>query len=451
MTTQVDAVAWLNQQPGQHLDYDHQYGQQCVDFFNFYYQYVTGDGPYIDGYGVPGAKDLWNIDNNRFAKIPDSSTLVPQPGDVAVYGAAWGSGNGHVEVVVSHDDNGCTFIGENEHNDPTQGVVMVYRTWIQMRGLIGVMRFSWTVPAAQSQYTTTPITPKQVKVKPGMHEWNLALADFETVCNNPFTTAGNNQIITVAATLVRPDFSQFSYYLENASSPIGWNTLDCDDYFPPAPPVIVSPYIPPAAPVNVPIATIPIQLVINVPAYQSATDAMNRTNKWQTLDYGNYLVYQTALNGMKQIAKVVNGTKYWINPADNMKVPPLVVQTSANVQASFKWFFPTHEPVEYKVLQTVLVKDLLHGSPNIQITAGHNIDIYGSFEMGGRTYLRPLTSLNDKGIYSFYGIQTSDIYSGAPYLENEFDLGDEITSKWESFYDKAIKTIEGIFRLKRGK
>lgn len=147
MKTQQEALTWLNAQIGQRLDYDHVYGDQCVDFFNFYYQFVTGDGPFLDGYQVTGAKSLFGVTNSRLDRIVDSNTLVPQPGDVAVYGATWGNGNGHVEVCISSDAHGSFFIGENEHGNPSEGVVKVYRTWAQMRGLEGVLRFHFAQPA----------------------------------------------------------------------------------------------------------------------------------------------------------------------------------------------------------------------------------------------------------------------------------------------------------------
>lgn len=140
MVTQNQTDAWLGEQVGQHLDYDQQYGQQCFDFFNYYYQFVTGDGPYADGYGVEGAKDIWDIPTDFFDKIPDSNNLTPNVGDVLIYGPSWGGGFGHVEVCRWSDDGGCHVIGENEHNNSNEGVVEVYRSWASMRGLIGVMR-----------------------------------------------------------------------------------------------------------------------------------------------------------------------------------------------------------------------------------------------------------------------------------------------------------------------
>lgn len=173
MVTQDMADVWLGQQVGKHLDYDNLYGQQCFDFFNFYYQFVTGRNPYSDGYAVPGAKDIWNVPTDKFDKIPDSNSLVPNVGDVLVYGASWGGGFGHVEVCRWSDHSGCHVIGENEHNNANEGVVEVYRSWASMRGLIGVMRPRFAPkpqPAppqeAPSEPTQVPDPPAPVPVNP---------------------------------------------------------------------------------------------------------------------------------------------------------------------------------------------------------------------------------------------------------------------------------------------
>jgi hypothetical protein len=157
MVTENQADVWLGQQVGQHLDYDQQYGQQCFDFFNYYYQYISGRGPYGDGYGVLGAKDIWDVPTVLFDKIPDSRTLVPNVGDALIYGSTWGGGYGHVEVCRWSDDNGCHVIGENEHGNPSEGVVEVYRSWAGMRGLIGVMR---------PRFSPDPTPPQEVPSEP---------------------------------------------------------------------------------------------------------------------------------------------------------------------------------------------------------------------------------------------------------------------------------------------
>lgn len=141
--TQTEAVSWLKNQVGQYRNYDGLYANQCVDLFNFYYQFLTGVSPYSKGYGVPGAKDLWNVATDVFVKIADSSTLEPQPGDVLIYGASWGGGWGHVEMVEYTNANGCGVIGNNMLGNPTAPATRAFRTWAGMRGLIGVMRPKW--------------------------------------------------------------------------------------------------------------------------------------------------------------------------------------------------------------------------------------------------------------------------------------------------------------------
>lgn len=102
--TRESAIAWCQSKLGQGLNFDGLYGCQCTDFFNYYYQYIVGSNPYSHGYGVPGAKDLWNVVNPRFNFIknnPNDFNQLPKPGDIMIYsGAMPGSGGyGHVAIV----------------------------------------------------------------------------------------------------------------------------------------------------------------------------------------------------------------------------------------------------------------------------------------------------------------------------------------------------------------
>lgn len=49
MVQHEQALEWLGQTIGMHLDYDGVHGQQCFDYFNYYYEYITGRKPYGDG------------------------------------------------------------------------------------------------------------------------------------------------------------------------------------------------------------------------------------------------------------------------------------------------------------------------------------------------------------------------------------------------------------------
>ena len=155
--TRQDALNWLNAQKGKSLDYDGVYGIQCVDFFNYYYLYLTGRNPYTDGYGVPGAKDLWNIATSRFTKIannPNDANQLPSVGDILIYNSSWGGGFGHVEVVIGVDQKGFTAIGQRQ-TEANRSATAVYRTWAQsVGGLIGWLSFNGFI-------TSSPIATNQ--------------------------------------------------------------------------------------------------------------------------------------------------------------------------------------------------------------------------------------------------------------------------------------------------
>ena len=154
--TRQDALNWLNAQKGKSLDYDGVYGIQCVDFFNYYYLYLTGRNPYPDGYGVNGAKDLWSVATSRFTKIannPNDANQIPAVGDILIYNSSWGGGFGHVEVVLSADKKGFTAIGQRQ-SETNRSATAVYRTWAQaVGGLIGWLSFNG--------FTTNNLQPNQ--------------------------------------------------------------------------------------------------------------------------------------------------------------------------------------------------------------------------------------------------------------------------------------------------
>lgn len=232
----------------------------------------------------------------------------------------------------------------------------------------------------------------------------------------------------------------------------------------PTPPSVPSPApLPPPSPVPTPVIAPPViapsrevyPIKVTIPKYASMTDALNKTNPTGVLNASptNYYAFNT-LNGMVSITTQPGMSQgIWINPTENVVQTPVPTktETSADVMKSWHWGYATHEPAEYKIIRDYMVKDLLRTGHDIQIKAGHTIDIYGSFVKDGTTYLRPLTSVDDKGLYYWYGIPTSNIHTGEPYLENEFDVVDQVQEHWESFYDKIVNTIEGIFHPKKRK
>lgn len=152
--TRADAVAWLNAQNGKALDYDNAYSIQCFDFFNYYYQYITGRNPYGDGYGVVGAKDIWTVPTSRFTKVannPNDANQTPSPGDILIYGVGT---YGHVNVCLSADANGVTTIGQNENsrNDPAQILTRSWATVVGNLKLIGWLSFNGFTANAEVAY-----------------------------------------------------------------------------------------------------------------------------------------------------------------------------------------------------------------------------------------------------------------------------------------------------------
>lgn len=97
---------------GTYLDFDHQFGNQCVDLVATYCVQVLGHEPYY-----ANAADWWyNYDNkNWYTKIPNSPAAVPQKGDIVIWDhSSPGSGGaGHIDVWLSGDING--FIGFDQN------------------------------------------------------------------------------------------------------------------------------------------------------------------------------------------------------------------------------------------------------------------------------------------------------------------------------------------------
>jgi hypothetical protein len=154
----VNAVEWLRNSEGRSYDFDNMYGVQCFDAFSYYVQFLTGQNPYSLGYGVPGAKDIFDVPSTLFTKIennPSDPNQVPQPGDIMIYNiGTWG----HVDMVLSADGNGVTTIGQNKggNNEPMQ---IVARDW---NNLVGVLRLrGWLSFNGFSSNSSTPANSNQ--------------------------------------------------------------------------------------------------------------------------------------------------------------------------------------------------------------------------------------------------------------------------------------------------
>lgn len=97
------AQGWINAYNNKYVDYDGQFGAQCVDLYNFYTSgFVKGD-PMMGR--VAWAQDIFNNYDARVYKRLGSG-VSGRMGDVAVFGRGAGTPYSHVGIVVGDNGNG---------------------------------------------------------------------------------------------------------------------------------------------------------------------------------------------------------------------------------------------------------------------------------------------------------------------------------------------------------
>lgn len=98
---------------GRSNDYDTYYGAQCMDWVLYWSQYL--------GLPLLSASDAlhsWNInpDPSKYMKIPYSAGVLPQTGDITVWGTYMGQ-FGHIDLVVDQiSNNGFRGSDQNWYN-----------------------------------------------------------------------------------------------------------------------------------------------------------------------------------------------------------------------------------------------------------------------------------------------------------------------------------------------
>lgn len=88
--TVSDAMNWCESQVGKALDYDGNYGAQCVDFIYYYYQYLG-----VSPVGGNGNDYAYNTLPSGWTRLQGAT---PQPGDILVYA---NNGANHVGIYAS--------------------------------------------------------------------------------------------------------------------------------------------------------------------------------------------------------------------------------------------------------------------------------------------------------------------------------------------------------------
>lgn len=105
---------------GKYCDYDHAFGNQCVDLMRQYCSDVFG----VNGYtAIPprgSAKNIFNnfVNNKYFTKVLNTSSNAPKKGDVFFFKTStwfpFSFGfDGHVGIVESADVNNVILFNQN--------------------------------------------------------------------------------------------------------------------------------------------------------------------------------------------------------------------------------------------------------------------------------------------------------------------------------------------------
>ena len=142
-----DFIAQWN---GKGLDFDHAYGNQCMDVFEQYNQDVVG-APVVYGNAV----DVWMKFSPKFYfQIPNTLTGIPEKGDVVVWGTSVGQ-YGHVAIFVEGDQNTFTSFDENWPIPAAGSGTGVCH--LQQHSYVGVL--GWLRPMANIPPTPPPTPP----------------------------------------------------------------------------------------------------------------------------------------------------------------------------------------------------------------------------------------------------------------------------------------------------
>lgn len=131
----ANIAGWVNANVWKYHDFDGYYGSQCVDLFRYYHRDVVGDKQIG---GVGGAKNIWTSNEMNRAYNRISRTSQAQQGDVVIFDGSWGSGYGHVGIVLEDKGGMLKIINSNSstvgNGKPTNIVT------VRKNGLLGYWR-----------------------------------------------------------------------------------------------------------------------------------------------------------------------------------------------------------------------------------------------------------------------------------------------------------------------
>lgn len=137
--------AFIAKYDGKGIDWDGQFGNQCVDLYRQYAKEVLG---FPQSPPVPGAKDVWNTYlADKYERIDNTPSGVPQKGDIVIWGAKYGP-FGHIAVFLEGD---ASKFKSFDQNDPvgTKCHIQEHKSytgvlgWLRPRVQPPVEEFKW--------------------------------------------------------------------------------------------------------------------------------------------------------------------------------------------------------------------------------------------------------------------------------------------------------------------
>lgn len=106
---------WIDSAVGRRMDVDGSYGLQCKDVADDYCIHLFGD--WVNTLRPANAKDAFHNSNpeyfHKIANNLNDPNLIPQRGDIIIWGAMRGNPYGHIAVVESADTGGVNIIEQD--------------------------------------------------------------------------------------------------------------------------------------------------------------------------------------------------------------------------------------------------------------------------------------------------------------------------------------------------
>lgn len=295
-------------------------------------------------------------------------------------------------------------------------------------------------PPAAASFTIQNIPKKQIEFTKNTFLWDLNQRSWPGMVNNPANSVTGGEVIETSR--IAQHVLGGRYYMPEGVDHFGYNVVDCKDYVVPQAPEPVKITAPPAGPLQ------PggnpdnkYTVIVPVPGFMTGTNAGNHVDQVNTVQPGEYFVYNTHPRN----ADLINVTSKlgtpgsWINKNDNHETPPppppapeppkpepTPEPEPAPTPPVDEWkqtFKPFDKSAHYIATRDMTVEDvsgqapaltLLRYNPDIGGTQGV-VSAFGTFTHDSIEYYRLKTN-NDPEFKLWYGVPKIDGVMGTANL-----------------------------------